>query len=578
MRKSFSWGIVLLFVFTFAFSESSAPAPKQGNNASENVLVKVEKLTAVPDLYRSGFATITAGDSRTLLSYLSSDLLEGREAGTRGYRLAADYAASLFALWGLEPAGDEGSDGGRSYLQEVVMKEYVGLGCTAAWSATEGDGSTGRTFQEGIDLENYYRNRIPEIISAPVVFAGYGLSEKSIAYDDFAGLELRGKIVMILDEVPGQGDPASPFMKGDLGERLKALSSWFGGFRKANDVASRGARAVLVVKNSLKAGDVYAEMGPAAEDDERPIIAEPSRLVTLPGAKREGGAIFISREMANVILSSSGQTIERLQAKIESRWKPASFEVAGGRLTIRTTAESEKLLRCHNVIGLIPGSDPQLKNEAVIIGAHLDHLGRRGPYVFNGADDNASGVTGVMEIARAVAGLPRKPKRSIVFGLWTGEELGLLGSTFYLNRPVFAPTQTVAYLNLDMIGRSADVTSLKARLKKLKVPADVQDKIAADNFAVVAFAGGLGLGEILSQADRAVGLDLWTQAEATVKSSGIVSDYLPFAQAHVPYLYWAGGMHEDYHQTGDSLEKTDPELMAKIIRLAYLSTLTLADR
>ncbi|MCX6559114.1 MAG: M20/M25/M40 family metallo-hydrolase [Candidatus Aminicenantes bacterium] len=577
MRRSYAFGAVVLFILATAFSGLVAQTPKPVNNAGENVLVKVEKPIAAPESYRTGFSVITARDSRVLLSYLSSDLLEGRESGSRGYRLAAEYAASLFALWGLEPAGDAGNGAGRDYLQEVVMKEYTGLGCTATWSAREGESSGGRTFHEGVDLENYYRNRIPEVVSAPVVFAGYGLSEPSAAYDDFAGLELKGKIVMLLDDVPGRGNPASPFAKGEAGEKPRAVI-WFDGLKKANAAAARGARAVLVVRNSLSAGDVYAEMGPPAPNDARPILHEPSRLVTLPGAKRDGGAIFISREMADFILASSGRTIASLKAEIESRWKPASFEIPGGALTIRNSAESERILRCYNVIGVIPGSDPRLKNEAVVIGAHLDHLGQRGDYIFNGADDNGSGVTGTLEMARAVASLPRKPKRSMVFCLWTGEELGLLGSAFYLQHPVFPPAQTVAYLNLDMIGRSPDDSSFKARLKRLKVPAEAQSRIAADNFAVVAFPAGQGLGEILSRADQAVGLDLWPQAEAIAKTSGLVSDYASFAEARVPYLSWMGGTHEDYHQTSDSLDKINLERMAKIIRLTYLSALTLADQ
>jgi Zn-dependent M28 family amino/carboxypeptidase len=319
-------------------------------------------------------------------------------------------------------------------------------------------------------------------------------------------------------------------------------------------------------------------MGPVAQDDERPIITEPDRLVTLPGATREGGAIFISREMADVILSSSGQTIESLKAKIESRWKPASFEIPGGTLTIRTTAESEGLLRCHNVVGLIPGSEPQLKNELVIVGAHLDHLGKRGDYIFNGADDNGSGATGVLEMAHAVTALPNKPKRSILFCLWTAEELSMLGSASYLKHPTFPQARTVAYLNLDMIGRSPDEASLKARLSRLKIPVGDQNTIAADNFAAVAFPAGQGFGEILNRSDLAVGLDLWPQAEATVKNSGVVSDYLPFAEARVPYLYWAGMTHKDYHQTSDSFDKINLELMTKIIRLAYLVALSMADQ
>jgi hypothetical protein len=566
MRKSSVSRIVILAILAAVVSVTIAQTQNPKNSAGENILVKVAQPTAVPEPYRLGFSKITGREASSLLAFLSSDLLEGRETGSRGYRLAADYAASLFSMWGLEPAGDAGRGGGRTYLQEVVMKEYTGLDCTAAWSADGNMNGGGRTFHEGVDLENYYKDRIPEDIFGPVVFAGYGLADESRSYDDFAGINLNGKIAMILDEAPGAG-----------GAKPRPVI-WFDALKKANAVSARGAKAVLVVRNSIAEGDVYAEMEPPATDDARPIVTEPSRLVALPGTKRGGGAIFISREMADCILASSGQTIESLRTKIESRWKPASFEIPGGKLSIRTSAASEKLLRCHNVIGTIPGSDPKLKSEAIVIGAHLDHLGKRGDYVFNGADDNASGVTGVLEIARAVAALPQRPKRSIVFCLWTGEELGLLGSTAYLKLPAFPAPRTAAYLNLDMIGRSADEESLKTRLKRLKIPVEDQKKIEADNFAVVAFPAGRGLGEVLSGTDQAVGLDLWPQAEVAVKSSGTVSDYLPFAEAGIQYLYWAGMTHKDYHQTSDSVDKIKPELMTKIIRLAFLAAVTLANQ
>lgn len=578
MRRTLPVLLVLLFGCAARPARGVAQALQKPNNARENVLVRTANPTAAPGRYQTGFAAITARDAGVLLSFLASDLMEGRETGTPGYRLAAEYAASLFALWRLEPAGDEGGDTRHGYLQEVVMKEYADLGCTATWREGSAESGGGRSFREGVDLENYYLNRVPEDISAPVVFAGYGITEPSIGYDDLAGVGIAGKIVMILDEVPGQDDPASPFMKAELSEKYRALSSWMGRFVKANAISGLGPKAVLLIRNSVDRGDVYAEMGPASEDDERPLINEPSRLVTLPGARRGGGCICISREMADVILSSSGQSVESLKARIASRWRPASFEIAGGTLTIQTTAASERLLRGHNVIGVIPGSDPRLKNEAVIVGAHLDHLGKRGGYVFNGADDNASGAAGVLEIARAAASLPQRPKRSLVFCLWTGEEFNLLGSTFYARRPAFPLERTVAYLNLDMIGRAADQTSLAARLKKLKVPEQDQRTIAPDRFVEVAFAAGLGLGEILYQANQSVGLDLWQKAEETAKSSGIVSDYLPFARAHVPYVYWEGPRHRDYHQTGDSPEKVDAERMARIIRLAYLGMVALADR
>ncbi|HPW16846.1 MAG TPA: M28 family peptidase [Candidatus Aminicenantes bacterium] len=516
----------VLIAILCVFSAAALPAGAQERTAppaGTGTLTKVERIDPAPEPQRAGLASITGRDSRTLVTCLASDLLEGREAGSRGYRLASDFAASLFALWGIEPAGDAADGEERGYFQDVVMKEYTDLGCAIEWRTGTPDGGAVRSFKEHADLENYYLNRVPETVSGPVVFAGYGLREEAVGYDDLSGVEVKDKIVMILDEVPGAGDPASPFAKDKLKEKYRTYASWVGRLAKANAVAKLGPKAVLVVRNTLDGRDIYPEMG-RVEDDERPVIDEPTRLVVLPGTKRGGGAICITREMADAILALAGQSVESLKAKIASRWRPVSFEIGGGTLTVRTTAGDERLLRCRNVIGAITGSDPSLKEQAVVVGAHLDHLGKRGPYVFNGADDNASGAAGVLEIARAVAAQARKPKRTTVFCLWTGEEHGLLGSTHYVRHPAFPMSGTTAYLNLDMIGRNGDRGSRDSRLARLKVPVPDRAAILPGNFAAVAFSAGGDLGGVLREADRAVGLDLWQIEEAVPKSSGTVSD------------------------------------------------------
>jgi hypothetical protein len=173
--------------------------------------------------------------------------------------------------------------------------------------------------------------------------------------------------------------------------------------------------------------------------------------------------------MANALLEASGQKIDDLKQKIEAGLKPLSMELPATRLTVNTTAKPV-LLKCRNVLAYIEGSDPNLKNELVVVGAHLDHNGRRGDYIFNGADDNGSGSVGVMNLARAFATNPEKPKRSVLFALWTGEEEGLLGSRYYVMNPAFPIEKTVAYFNMDMISRPYDETTLRPMARMMNIP------------------------------------------------------------------------------------------------------------
>jgi Zn-dependent M28 family amino/carboxypeptidase len=217
----------------------------------------------------------------------------------------------------------------------------------------------------------------------------------------------------------------------------------------------------------------------------------------------------------------------------------------------------------------------------MVVGAHLDHNGISGEYIFNGADDNGSGSVGVLNLARAFAANPEKPKRTVVFCLWTGEEEGFLGSRFYVQNPVFPLDKTVAYFNMDMISRPYDEKTLGRMARMMNIPVDdeVFKKIKPVNFLPVSFSGGAGLGDILRNADQYIGLDLYLReaGERLDRDMG-GSDNSSFASAKVPWVFVNTSMHEDYHQTSDSVDKVSGDSIEKISRLAYLTTYALADK
>ncbi len=597
--------VLLVFGLVFGLS-GQAPQQTQVSKPEDILknLVIVEKTAPPPERMKDGFESITGRDSKALLTFISSDLLEGRETATPGYQLAAEYAASLLALWKLKPAGDApqpnpramlfGGGGAqrpaeKSFIQEFILKEILESTTQVGLEVKQGGLVKSRTFQSGTDFQS--RSSEAVSLNAPVVFAGYGITEKEIGWDDFKNIEIKGKVVLILSEAPGKDNPQSPFWKDkDLKEKYfpsSPFAAYARGGRpaKVGDILKLQPAAILQVQNTGKDADLFKTLaGPARLPDDRPFSPERRRLV-LPGVAprmpwESAPVMTITRDIADAILEASGQKIDDLKKKIESTGKPVSMDIPETRLAVSTTLKTA-LVRSQNVLGYIEGSDPALKNEVVVVGAHLDHLGRRGDYIFNGADDNGSGSVGVLNLARAFALNPQKPKRSVLFCLWTGEEEGLLGSRYYVLNPAFPLDKTVAYINLDMISRPYDekIITRMSRMMGLAAGPEFLKMIRPANFIPVFFAADADLAEALRAADQAVGLDLFlreTKPTGDRESGG--SDHSSFAAAKIPWLSPFAASTEDYHQTSDSVDKTSPELMEKISRFLYLTAFTLADK
>jgi hypothetical protein len=599
MKKILSSVLLVLIASGFARAQQ-APAPKP-EDVLKNVVL-VDKIEPVPDKMKPGFESITARDSLAMLAYISSDLMEGRETATRGYQLAAEYAASLFKMWKVQAAGDlpvvprsmTAMFGGtppappvKGHLQEMVLKELTDVRGKLILDLRRDGTVKTRAFESGIEYQSM--SSTPESVSAPVIFAGYGIVEKAAGWDELKNLDVKGKIVLILSEAPGKNDPKSPFQAKDLKEKYfppeGVMAMRMGGFNKAREIAKLGAAAVLQVQASGKDTALYRAMeNPRPVDDARPIINEPRRRLLIPGAGDQmpwesSPVITITREMADAILENSGTKIDDLQKKIEATYKPASMILPGTTVTLETTAKVS-LTHCRNVVGYVEGSDPVLKDEVVVVGAHYDHLGKRGDYIFNGADDNGSGSVGVMNLARAFAMNPVKPKRTVVFCLWTGEEEGLLGSRYYVRNPAFPIDKTVAYLNLDMISRPYDEKSIvrMGRMFNFPAGAELMKKVKPADFLPVSLVAGSGLAEAFREADRYIGLSLFLRESAAGERAGGGSDHASFAAAKVPWSFCIASMTEDYHQTSDSIEKVSGDLIERVSRLVYAAAYTLADK
>lgn len=605
--KKFLFAVVIGVLFlAFLPAQGTPPRADKADPAAEMMknLQAVTAPEAVPARARTGFDSITARDLMAMLAFLSQDALEGREAATRGYDTAAAYAQSLFTLWGLKPGGDLpkapatgffGPEPGRQpakpergFLQELVMKEAVESHASAVLETVSGTARGSRVFAPDVDFS--FSSSLPLEVSAPLVFAGYGISEKQAGYDDLAGIDVKDRIVLILSDVPGRDDPASPFQKNkELKEKYLAAAPMMrrGGadFAKAGELFKRGAAAVLIARSSLADGDIQQEIVDRRRvSDDKPILPDTRKRLLIPGAKGmpwDGRPIVrVSREMADALLAAAGKTVDALQREIAARWRPRSLALPGTSMRLSNQVRYE-LARSANVVGWIEGSDPTLRDQAVVIGAHLDHLGRRGDYVFNGAEDNGSGACGVLALARALALNPEKPKRSVVFCLWTGEEEGLLGSRWYVQHPLVAMEKTLAYLNLDMIAVPWDEKGLGRMTRMLNIKADeLLKRIRPDHFLPLSVsAESPDLKEALMAANRSAGMDvLYRETPRNMDRMSGGSDHTPFAMAGRPWAFFLSGMGENYHTPADSIEKLSGDTMERLSRLVYLAAFLLADK
>jgi Zn-dependent M28 family amino/carboxypeptidase len=383
--------------------------------------------------------SISAERIREHTRFLSSDLLEGRGVGQRGGDIASEYIATQFALAGARPAGDNGT-----YFQKVPL-----VGVETQPDAFLGAAGSGKTvdFRWLDDFVGVSQTQQAETqFAAPAVFVGHAIAAPEFHWDDFQGLDVAGKVLVAFTNEPPSDDPK--FFDG------RALTYYGRWSYKYEEALRRGARAVILIHTTPTAGYGW--------DVVRGSWAREMPFVKLaPGESALGFAGWITREAGDKLLGLAGKTVDQLLAAAD---KPG-FRPIPLNIEIRCRLRSKiRELNTRNVAAVVEGSDPVLKNEVVIYTAHWDHLGVATPVngdaIYNGAIDNATGCAILLELGRAWAALPQKPKRSALFLSVTAEEGGLKGSEYYAAHPIFPAARTAIDLNYDALfpfGRAQDV-------------------------------------------------------------------------------------------------------------------------
>ena len=404
--------------------------------------------------------------------------MNGRRSGSAGGDLAAERVAEWLKAAGLRPGGEHGS-----FFQPFVVTTATRVAPGAALAVN------GRLLDLGRDWAPH-GGSLRDSVEGEVVFVGHGVSAPG--RDDWAGVDARDRVALALD-----GGPA-----GAGASRLEKL------------IAARraGARALLLVSDKL------------------PTLESTAAAVRIVSASLTPAA-------ADALLAPSGTSLARLTETFVQRRAPASTTPAGPRVEIRVALETADRSAA-NVIGILPGTDPALADEAVVLGAHYDHLGLTNGAVHPGADDNASGTAVVVGLARAFAAAgPRA--RTLVFALFGAEEMGLVGSGRYVTAPAVPMARTAAMLNFDMVGRLRD-----------------------GKLTVAGVESGVGLREVVNETVRAAGLSV------TLRDSPYgPSDHSQFYGAGAPVLFFHTGPHADYHRPGDTADKIDAAGMARIAAL-----------
>jgi hypothetical protein len=506
-----------------------------------------------------GLKTIDKESVKAQLEFLSSDWMEGRGTGTKGEFLAADYLASMLQFMGVDPAGDKAwtkptreqrwngirAEEYTTYFQNIYMIKSLESSSNLAVFSEYGDFS----FTENVDYSVYGGNTSIKV-NSDIVFVGYGFVDKEQNYDDYKGMDVKNKIILRLKGYPGHKDTASPAYK-----KFHTEERYFNYYmeREKDKVAKeKGAIAIIEIYDNIDpAFWVEEQEFKKINENETPRSPIYDHRLELPSDTLDSNPlkVYPTKKLVNMILDNQGINLDKFEKQQAYSLKPKSKKLKNIEVAFEYKVKTE-LLQARNVIGVIEGEQ---KDEIVVVGGHYDHLGAANGFVWNGADDNASGTVGVWMLAKAFKASGIKPKKTIVFAAWTGEEKGLLGSEYFADNPYGGKIENIKfYLNFDMISKDSENDTLK-------------------NQASMTYTSTLT--EMEEQTKKNIEkykLNLDIRFRSGKKPRG-GSDHSSFSAKNIPIMYFMAGFPITYHTPKDKTHDINWDKMVDIIKLSYLN-------
>lgn len=503
------------------------------------------------DSLQNGLQAITQQKAEAQLTFLASDWMEGRETGKKGCYIAADYIASMFQTFGLQKDTFDTDRSAASYFMNFPLLYSKPTKKHQLSIINNKQFIKQLDFKYNTDFQPIENPKYDMQGEFSVVFAGYGLVDNENGYNDYQKTDIENKIVLRFKGFPGHKDTNSiaykKFAKQHSQKKAKHIM-----YRRNQIARSKGAAAVLVCDTKREqqteyATNVFRYNTPDFEGD-KPQQNYRDYSLSLIGNSFPNPSLTysVSQRLAHEILKQTGLSPDAIENKIQASSEPLSQEIPDIRIKIKSTVET-KIIKARNVIGVIPGQNP---HQVVVVGAHYDHLGKYGGYIWNGADDNASGTVAVMLLAHACKQMNVKPYRTIIFAAWSGEEKGILGSSYFAKHH---PYDTItACFNFDMISRNTTSDS------------------TGNYFYIIYTSPNDTFLNSSKEYNTSYGINLEVKYYGNKQPIG-GSDHSPFAMQNIPVFFYSTGWHKDYHKVTDHSDKANIEKMTRIIQLAFLS-------